>query len=111
MAHQPIRKTQARALERARARHQVERRSAIAHALPYVIAVAAVLFIGVLIFLTTQTDQTVAGTPRLQVDRERIDLGNRVFNQPVRAVFNVQNIGDGTLKLETPKIANVLEGC
>jgi len=26
-------------------------------------------------------------------------------------MFTVKNVGDGALKLETPKIANVLDGC
>ena len=48
---------------------------------------------------------------RFQVDRERIDLGNQVFDRPVRAVFTAKNIGDGTLKLEAPSVPTVLEGC
>lgn len=109
MSNQPIRKTQARAMERERARKKVERRDTFTHALPFVIAAAVVLFVGIAVFLAM--NQTVSGTPRLQIDQERIDLGNRLFNQPVRGVFTVKNVGDGVLKLETPKIANVLEGC
>ena len=109
MSNQPIRKTQARATERERARKQAERRDAITRALPFVIAAAVVLLVGIAVFLVM--NQTVAGAPRVQVDQEKIDLGKRIFNQPVRAVFNVKNVGDGTLTLETPKIANVLEGC
>ena len=109
MSNQPLRKTQARAMERERALQQTERRDTITRALPFVIAATVVLFVGIAVFLAT--NQIVAGIPRLQVDQEKIDLGNRVFNQPVRGKFTVKNIGDGTLKLETPKIANVLEGC
>ena len=109
MSDQPLRKTEARMMERERARKQAERRDTIVHTLPYVIATAVVLFIGITVFLVT--NQTASGTPRFQVDQEKIDLGNRLFNQPVRGVFIVKNVGDGTLKLETPKVANVLEGC
>ncbi len=109
MANQPIRRTEARMMERERARKQVERRDTIVHTLPYVIAAAVVLFIGVAVFAVT--NQTAAGTPRFQVDQEKIDLGNRIFNQPVRGAFTVKNVGDGTLKLETLRVANVLEGC
>ncbi|MBI5029291.1 MAG: hypothetical protein HZB51_02100 [Chloroflexi bacterium] len=109
MSNQPVRKTQARMLERQRALKQVQRRDTITHSLPYGIAAAVVLFIGVVVFLVT--NQSVSGIPRFQVDQEKIDLGNRIFNQPVRAVFNVKNVGDGTLKLETPRVAEVLEGC
>ncbi len=109
MSNQPIRKTQARLVERERARKQAARHDAIIHTLPFVIAAAVVLFIGIAVFLAM--NPTASGTPRLQIDQERIDLGKRIFNQPVRAVFNVKNVGDGTLTLETPKIATVLEGC
>lgn len=105
----PIRKTQARVMERERTRNHMERHDTISHALPFVIAAVVVLFVGIAVFLVM--NQTGSGTPRLQVDQEKIDLGNRIFNQPVRAVFNIKNVGEGTLKLETPKIANVLEGC
>ncbi len=109
MSNQPIRKTEAKRIERERICKQIERRDTFTRALPFVIAAAVVLFVGIAVFLTT--NQTVSGTPRLQVDQEKIDLGNRIFNQPVRGVFTVKNVGDGTLKLETLKIANVLEGC
>lgn len=109
MSDQPIRKTQARLMERERARKQAERRDTIIHTIPFVIAAAVVMFIGVAVFL--MLNQTASGTPRFQVDQEKIDLGNRIFNQPVRGVFTVKNVGDGTLKLETPKVATALEGC
>lgn len=109
MSNQPIRKTQVRAMERERARKKVKRRAMFTRAVPLVIATAGVVFVGIVVFLAM--NQPVAGAPRLQVDQEKIDLGNRIFNQPVRGVFTVKNVGDGVLKLETPKIATVLEGC
>jgi len=109
MSNQPIRRTQARNLERQRALQQAQHRHAITLFLPFVIAAAAVLFVGISVFVLT--NRTVSGTPRIQVDQERIDLGDRIFNQPVRGVLNVKNVGEGTLKLETPRVADVLEGC
>lgn len=105
----PIRKTEMRAQERERARQQSAQRDAITQTLPFVIAAVVVLFIGVAVFVVM--GQPSSGTPRLQVDQEKIDLGKRIFNQPVRAVFTIKNVGDGALTLETPKIATVLEGC
>jgi len=109
MSNQPIRKTQARTVERERARQSAERRATMTQMLPFVIGAAVVLFIGGSVFLAM--NQTVNGTPKLQVDREKIDLGNRIVDQPVRASFTVKNVGDGTLKLETPQVATVLQGC
>lgn len=111
MSNQPIRKTRARAMERARAHKQTERRDTITRILPFVIAGAVVLFIGIVIFLAlNQATPGVVGA-RLQVDQERIELGNRVFDQSVRATFTIKNIGDGTLKLEVPRVATLIEGC
>ena len=80
---------------------------------PPAIGAIVVLFVVFVAFTTVnQTTQVnVIGAPRLQVDREKIDLGNRIFNQSVRAMFNVKNVGDGTLKLDAPRVATVLEGC
>lgn len=109
MDNQPMRKTEARVAQRERARKQAERRNTIMHTLPFVIAAVGVLALGIGVFLMTNPSAT--GTPRLQVTQDKIDLGNRIFDQPVRAAFTVKNIGDGTLKLETPRIAEVIEGC
>ncbi len=111
MPEKPMRKTEARIAERERARAQQRRNSMMKKIIPLIIGVAVVVFV-VLVAVTT-VNQTTSGTigARLQVDQEKIDLGNRVFNQPVRATFTVKNVGDGTLKLETPRVANVLEGC
>ncbi len=109
MSNQPIRKTQTRAAERVRARQHAERRDALTRTLPFVIGAAIVLFIVIAVSLVF--NQTATGAPRVQVDREKIDLGNRIFDQPVRATFIVKNVGDGALKLETPQVATVLEGC
>ncbi len=111
MSNQPIRKTQARARERERARQQADRRDAITQVIPFGIAAAVVLFIGVAVFLMTNQPQTVSGTPRLQVDQEKIDLGDQPLGKTVRAAFTVKNVGDGTLKLDVPKVATLVTGC
>ncbi|MBI5035044.1 MAG: hypothetical protein HZB51_31355 [Chloroflexi bacterium] len=111
----PIRKTEARVVERQRARATEQRHGAMKKFIPLAIVFLVavfVIFVG-LTTLTKTSNENIQGAigPRVQLDREKIDMGNRLFNEPVRAVFNVQNVGDGTLKLETPRIANVLEGC
>jgi hypothetical protein len=47
----------------------------------------------------------------LEVDREQIDLGKQIFDRPVRAVFNVKNVGDDTLNLAAPRLVTALQGC
>ena len=51
-----------------------------------------------------------AGTPRLALDRDLIDLGNARFRVPVSAVFNVTNAGDGVLRLAASRV-EVVSGC
>lgn len=68
------------------------------------------VMLGAGMMLNPPTTQGSIGA-RFQVDRERIDLGNQVFDRPVRAVFAAKNVGDGTLKLEAPRVPTVLEGC
>lgn len=54
---------------------------------------------------------TVTGIPRLVVDHETIDLGERRFSAPVRAAFTLTNAGTGSLRiLETPRVM-VAKGC
>ncbi|MBI5651114.1 MAG: hypothetical protein HZC40_11825 [Chloroflexi bacterium] len=76
MSNQPIRKTQARVVERerARARRQAEQRDLLSRSLPFVIGAAVVLFaIVVAIFVATNQTPSNAGGARLQVDREQIE--------------------------------------
>ncbi len=51
------------------------------------------------------------GTPQLQVNTERLDLGKQIFNKTVRASFTVTNTGTATLTLDVPRSATLLEGC
>jgi hypothetical protein len=114
MSEKPLRKTQARVAERERTRAQQQRRSAMTKVVPLILGAIAVLFLAFVAYSTAKNaDQVVQGTlgARLQVDREQVDLGHRVFNETVRAVFNVKNVGDGTLTLTAPRIAAVLTGC
>ena len=103
MARQSNRKTHA---------HQ-QRSAQTKKLVPPAIGAIVVLFVVFVAFtmVNQATPVNGIGVPRLQVDREKIDLGNRIFNQPVRAMFNVKNVGDGTLKLDAPRVATVLEGC
>jgi len=107
MTKQPIRKTSVRA------RQPAGRRNLLRRVLPWIMGALAVLFVGIVVFtaINQATPANGSGTPRLQVNQDRLDLGNRVFNQPVRATFTIKNVGDGTLKLETPRVATLLEGC
>jgi len=53
----------------------------------------------------------VAGKPRLAVDREQIDFGKVPFDKPVRAEFELSNVGDEALQLLAIPTVEVREGC
>ncbi len=111
----PIRKTQARIAERQQVRAVEQRKGAIKKFIPLgmVFLVAAfVLFVGVTTLGQTSTPDVQGATgPRLKVDRDKIDMGKQIFNNTVRAAFTVKNVGDGTLKLDVPKVATLIDGC
>jgi hypothetical protein len=53
----------------------------------------------------------VTGAPALEVVQPAFDLGDQHFNTTVRVVYNLQNVGDKTLRiLKVPQV-QVLEGC
>ena len=110
-----IRKTEARLAERRRARAEEQRKATMKKFIPVAIVFLVavfVLFVG-LTTLTQTSAQTIQGTvgPRLQVDRDNLDLGNQPLGKTVRAAFTVKNVGDGTLKLDVPRVASLLTGC
>lgn len=53
----------------------------------------------------------VGGTPRLEVDREKVDLGDVPVDQTVSVTFLLSNTGDGTLSFSKEPYIEVVEGC
>jgi len=112
MSDQPMRKTQARTAERERQRAKQRQKENLMRLIPIGALVLFVITAVVYVF-STQSNANTTGVngPRLQVDHEKLELGKQIFDRPIRAAFNVKNVGDGTLKLDVPKIVNALEGC
>jgi archaellum component FlaG (FlaF/FlaG flagellin family) len=111
----PIRKTQARIAERERERAEEHRKGMMSKFIPLTVVFLVagfVIFVGSTT-LTKTSSENIQGTtgPRFQVDREKIEMGKQIFNNTVRAAFTVKNVGDGTLKLDAPKVATVVDGC
>jgi hypothetical protein len=107
------RKTDARVAERERRRKQREAKAKLWKTIPLLgIAILALLGAGI-IANGTFFQPSVSGTngPRLQLDREQVDFGDQHFGTTVRATFKVTNAGDGTLNLNLPKTATVVQGC
>src|SRR5512145_3055529 len=53
----------------------------------------------------------VTGAPALQVDQEKIDLGNVPLGQTVSVKFDVANVGDQPLRFTQKPYITVVEGC
>ncbi len=116
MSEKQIRKTEVRIVERGRRRGQQQRRQELPRRLAILAIVMIALFAaGYSVY--TRVYQPPRGVnpgvigPRVQVDKEQIDLGRRIFNQPVRAVFTITNVGDDTLNLSVPRVVTALKGC
>jgi hypothetical protein len=107
------RKTESRVAERERRRKQREAKARLWKTLPLLaIAILALLGAGIIAYGTfVQPIVSGANGPRLQVDREQVELGDQHFGTTVRATFKVTNTGDGTLNLNVAKIATVVQGC
>ena len=53
----------------------------------------------------------VKGGPRLQVDKETVDLGRVDFGRMMGARFQLTNVGDDTLRFSKQPYIEVVEGC
>lgn len=116
MAEQPIRRTQARVAERERRRRKEEQKGKLLKIVPLtLVAILAIVGVGYTVYTKTVKPPRAANAgvigPRVQVDQEMLDLGNRPLNVPIRAQFNVKNSGDDTLNLVVPQVVTALEGC
>ncbi len=111
---EPIRKTQARAAQREQQRKKQETRERLRGMLPFVL-VGILALAGALLIaygaLAGSPDIQGKNGPRLAVDQDSIDIGDQHFDTTVRATVTLTNKGDGTLKLDVPKLATAVEGC
>ncbi|OGO37030.1 MAG: hypothetical protein A2Z03_11335 [Chloroflexi bacterium RBG_16_56_8] len=106
------RKTQARMAERERRRQQQEQKEKLFKVIPFgIIAILVLVGVGLIVYGNMASPIAGGIGPRLEVDRDQIDLGTRKFDQPVRATFKVKNAGDNTLNLSVPKLVTAVEGC
>jgi flagellar basal body-associated protein FliL len=53
----------------------------------------------------------VSGAPSLQVDKEKVDLGDVPVDQTVTVSFQLANAGDQTLRFSEQPYIEVKEGC
>ena len=75
------------------------------------IAAAIVIFAGQPGPDQPTTPAKVTGSPRLEVDKDRIDFGDVPLGQTVKASFKLTNVGDEPLTISYPPVAEVVDGC
>ena len=79
------------------------------------VAGAALIVVALIGSGTNQSGATskpqVSGGPALQVDREKIDLGDVPLGQTVSAQFEITNVGDQPLRFTQKPYIQVAAGC
>jgi hypothetical protein len=84
--------------------------------LPRFAAFAALVLVGGLYLLAAQRSETETfvdepGMPRLEVDREAIDLGDVPVGEWATASFTITNAGDGRLRFRNAPWVKAVAGC
>jgi hypothetical protein len=86
--------------------------------IPIVLALGGLLLVGLAAASLLRSREkpadlipAVSGGPSLQVDQEKIDLGDVPLGTPVRAQFTLTNSGDRPLQLTEDPYIEVVEGC
>ncbi len=77
-----------------------------------------VVIIGVVLLATlgrgssgSSSPTQVTGQPKLVVDRQQIDFGKVPLDIPVKATFQLSNVGDQPLQLLNQPVVEVEQGC
>lgn len=112
----PMRRTQARVLERERQRAARKRNDRLKWQIPVAALGALVIAAAAYVVFASSTKSSAAASagvngPHLEVNTQKLDLGDQALGNSVHASFDVKNTGDGDLTLEVPQMPTVLEGC
>jgi hypothetical protein len=75
------------------------------------IALALVAFTAVGAWWLSSDLRAHAGTPRLVVDRDTVDLGNMPFETPAHVAFTLTNRGDAALVIDGVPRVDAVQGC
>jgi hypothetical protein len=77
----------------------------------HMLAVLGLMVIGAAGWGLAQAGEAADGKPHLVVDRTEIDLGDLPYGAPAKAVFTLNNTGDGVLKIVGEPEVKILKGC
>ena len=60
---------------------------------------------------TPEVPVEATGTPKLKVDKDKVDLGDVPLGQTVEVTFNIANTGDKQLRFTETPYVELVEGC
>lgn len=85
--------------------------------LPWVVMSAGLLLLAGVLWVAfggsrgSKVAVEVTGSPRLKIDRQKVDLGQVPLGKPLEVKFELANVGDQTLWLTEAPYIQVAEGC
>jgi len=80
----------------------------------FVIGSAIIILLASLVGLQNKPTSYIAeveGAPSLQVDEDKVDLGDIRLGTPMQTSFKIKNVGDQVLKFTQIPYVEVKEGC
>jgi hypothetical protein len=86
---------------------------------PVLLVLAGIVLVAGALFAVWKSGQSgalqvpieVKGSPSLEVDRDRVDLGDVPLGKTVTVSFQIANVGDKTLRFSEKPFVEVVEGC
>jgi hypothetical protein len=86
---------------------------------PLLIVLAGIVLVAGTLFAVWKSGQPtgaqvpieVSGSPSLKVDQDKVDLGDVPLGQTVSVSFQLENVGDKTLRFSDKPYVEVVEGC
>jgi len=99
-------------------RQQLRQKQSRKTSLPLLLSIAGgVVLVGVILYAffgnapAPKAAIEVNGAPRLKVDKEKVELGDRKLGTEVDVSVQVTNIGDQPLRFADKPYVEVVEGC
>lgn len=92
--------------------HKKSKRKVVTGRVPWLIVLIGVVLLAVAaMMLSGQSTGEGSGRPLLQVDRDKVDLGDVSLGQTVEVTFNLTNKGDGVLRFSEAPYTELAAGC
>lgn len=93
-------------------KHRNYKQRAVTGRTPWlIILIGLVLLVVAGIILSGRANGGGSGRPLLQVDQDKVDLGDVPLGQTVDVVFRIANNGDGVLRFNEAPYTELAAGC